>query len=118
MDPLDPTSARRPGRPARALLSAAGVRALVGVAAAFLLMTFAGPAAALTASANFVITGHGWGHGIGMSQWGAYGYAKHGWTYKQILSHYYTGIMYGKVANRQVRVLLNQSQPSVLEVND
>jgi stage II sporulation protein D len=82
MDPLDPTSARRP---ARALQGAAAARGLLGVAAALVLLAFAGPAAALTASANFVITGHGWGHGIGMSQWGAYGYAKQGWTYKQIL---------------------------------
>ena len=31
----------------------------------------------------------GWGHGVGMSQWGACLYAKHGWTYDQILRHYY-----------------------------
>ena len=41
------------------------------------------------------ITGQGWGHGIGMGQWGALGYAigqDHGdgnWTYSQIVSHYY-----------------------------
>ena len=33
--------------------------------------------------------GAGWGHGIGMSQWGAYGYAKHGAGYREILDHYY-----------------------------
>ena len=32
---------------------------------------------------TFVITGHGWGHGVGMAQWGAYGYAKHGVTLRQ-----------------------------------
>ena len=32
-----------------------------------------------------------------MSQWGAYGYAKHGWTYKAILKHYYTGISFANV---------------------
>ena len=42
------------------------------------------------------MVGRGWGHGIGMSQWGAYGYAKHGWTYEQILKHYYTGISLGR----------------------
>ena len=30
-----------------------------------------------------------------MSQWGAYGYAKHGWTYDAILAHYYTGTTLG-----------------------
>src|SRR6266513_2807190 len=41
--------------------------------------------------ALFVFTGHGWGHGVGMSQYGAYGYAQHGATFDQILSHYYLG---------------------------
>jgi stage II sporulation protein D len=31
-----------------------------------------------TAPAVLALTGHGWGHGLGLSQWGAYGYAKHG----------------------------------------
>ena len=31
----------------------------------------------------------GWGHGVGMSQWGAKGYADHGWSYDRILRHYY-----------------------------
>jgi len=38
------------------------------------------------ASAVVVVSGHGWGHGLGMSQWGAYGYAKHGWTFDRILA--------------------------------
>jgi SpoIID/LytB domain protein len=38
----------------------------------------------------FTLIGHGWGHGIGMSQWGALGYAQHGWGYRDILGHYYT----------------------------
>ena len=46
----------------------------------------AAPAPATEASA-FTITGRGWGHGIGMSQWGAYGLAKHGSNYKSILRH-------------------------------
>ena len=38
------------------------------------------------------LTGHGFGHGIGMGQVGAYGYAIHfGWTWEQILGHYYGG---------------------------
>ena len=40
-------------------------------------------------------SGHGWGHGLGMSQWGAYGYAQHGWTYDRILAHYYSGTTLG-----------------------
>jgi SpoIID/LytB domain protein len=40
----------------------------------------------------FALWGAGWGHGIGMSQVGAVGLAKLGWTYQQILQHYYTGV--------------------------
>ena len=46
----------------------------------------------------FTLTGHGWGHGIGMSQYGALGYAEHGWGYKQILEHYFTGTHVGAAA--------------------
>src|SRR4030095_14774138 len=40
---------------------------------------------------SFVFTGRGWGHGVGMCQVGAYGLAKQGWNYEQILKAYYTG---------------------------
>lgn len=40
----------------------------------------------------FVLTGLGWGHGVGMSQEGAKGYASKGYTYDQILQHYFPGI--------------------------
>ncbi len=41
--------------------------------------------------------GRGWGHGVGMDQTGAYGYAMEGWTFDQILKHYYRGIELKKV---------------------
>lgn len=42
---------------------------------------------------QFVFTTRGYGHGVGMSQWGANYLAEHdGYTYKEILKHYYTGI--------------------------
>lgn len=43
-------------------------------------------------STVFTITGSGWGHNVGMSQWGAYAMAQQGYTYKDILTFYYTGI--------------------------
>ncbi|NLO98950.1 MAG: SpoIID/LytB domain-containing protein [Clostridiaceae bacterium] len=43
-------------------------------------------------SGTFVLTGKGWGHAIGMSQEGAKGLARNGYTYDQILKHYFTGI--------------------------
>lgn len=41
---------------------------------------------------GFVFHVKGYGHGVGMSQNGANGYAMHGWTYDRILKHYYTGV--------------------------
>lgn len=38
------------------------------------------------------ITTRGFGHGVGMSQYGAHGYAEAGYTYDEILKHYYTGV--------------------------
>jgi len=43
---------------------------------------------------GFEITTRGYGHGVGMSQYGANEMAKNGYQYKQILNHYYTGIAY------------------------
>ncbi len=45
----------------------------------------------LGAAPILVALGHGFGHGVGMSQWGAYGMAQRGQDYAQILSHYYRG---------------------------
>ncbi len=40
---------------------------------------------------TFVFSGEGWGHGVGMSQYGAKGMAEAGFGYEEILTHYYTG---------------------------
>jgi SpoIID/LytB domain protein len=58
-------------------------------------------------AASLVVSGGGFGHGVGMSQQGALGYAEHGWSYQQILAHYYAGTSIGAApANAQVRVLI------------
>jgi stage II sporulation protein D len=65
-------------------------------------------AKASSAASTLYIRGGGFGHGIGMSQYGAYGYALHGWSYQQILAHYYTGTQIGTTnPNQTVRVLLS-----------
>ena len=61
---------------------------------------------AATAATRQIIRGAGFGHGIGMSQYGAYGYAKHGYDYKQILAHYYQGTDLSKAGQSDIRVLL------------
>jgi SpoIID/LytB domain protein len=68
---------------------------------------------ASAAGKAWVVKGAGFGHGAGMSQYGAYGYAKHGFTYDAILAHYYTGTTLGATADRTVRVLLRPNVPRV-----
>jgi SpoIID/LytB domain protein len=59
-------------------------------------------------ASTLVIDGAGEGHGVGMSQDGALGYAERGWPYMAILSHYYTGTALGQAPpNTVVRVLLH-----------
>jgi stage II sporulation protein D len=41
---------------------------------------------------SLVVDGRGWGHGVGMVQWGAYGKAVRGWSASRILSFYYRGL--------------------------
>lgn len=41
---------------------------------------------------NFIIDGKGYGHGIGMSQWGAQGMAVNGYSFEEILKYYYRGV--------------------------
>src|SRR5919204_269111 len=79
----------------------AAVLAALGVATG-------GPAghAAQPVAPAFFVRGHGWGHGVGMPQYGAYGYALHGWTHQRIVAHYYTGTALGQAQLKKVRVLL------------
>jgi SpoIID/LytB domain protein len=64
--------------------------------------TAAGPPAR-----TLLISGAGYGHGVGMSQEGALGYAQHGWSYRAILAHYYQHTAIGIVApHTVVRVLV------------
>jgi SpoIID/LytB domain protein len=58
------------------------------------------------AADSFRFHGSGYGHGIGMSQWGAYGLAKQGWSYARILTHFYSG----------TRVVTSTTVPKVVRV--
>jgi len=69
--------------------------------------------AAGAVQAAFVFKGGGWGHGVGMAQWGAYGFAKNGWTYDRILAHYYQGTTLGQAPVKRIRILLAAGRGSV-----
>lgn len=66
---------------------------------------------------TFVFTVYGYGHGVGMSQNGASEYARRGWTYKQILLHYYNnpGISLVKDSNLPSKVTYNGKSYSLAE---
>jgi SpoIID/LytB domain protein len=67
------------------------------------------PGAAAYPTANVEIDGHGFGHGRGMGQWGALGYAiNFGWGYRQILDHYYSNTTVGDAGNPEVDVILRR----------
>jgi stage II sporulation protein D len=80
---------------------------LAALAAASLGLITSAPAQGAT---TIVAKGAGYGHGIGMSQWGAYGQAKAGRSYTQILATYYKGTAISKGStDRTIRVLLRNA---------
>ena len=76
-----------------------------------LMLLLAVPAAG--AATRQIVSGAGFGHGIGMSQYGAYGFAQNGVGYERILKHYYRGTRLGRAPSAPVRVLLQASDPYV-----
>jgi len=66
------------------------------VTVAALVLTLLAPSIG-RAETTFTITGHGYGHGIGMSQYGAKSLAERGWSYADILGHYYQGTSIGSL---------------------
>jgi stage II sporulation protein D len=65
------------------------------------------------AAVRHVVRGAGFGHGIGMSQYGAYGQALEGRSYDQILSEYYSGTQLSSAPSGPVRVLLQPVDPYI-----
>jgi stage II sporulation protein D len=106
-----------------AILLRGRIRRLLGVAVA---LGVSCTSAALTAiparadsavSAGFTIRGAGWGHGWGMSQYGAYGAARKGLTWKQILAFYYPGTRPSTMpAGTKIKVWISADNDSSLRV--
>jgi SpoIID/LytB domain protein len=73
------------------------------------------PAGPASAGGSFTFYGSGFGHGLGMSQWGAYGLAHEGWAHKRILEHFYSGttVKQASAPPHDLRVGLTQGQASV-----
>jgi stage II sporulation protein D len=77
------------------------------------LLILAGLPVAAQAATRVVVRGAGFGHGVGLSQYGSYGYAQHGYDYRRILSSYYTGTDLGRASGAPVRVLMQWRDPYV-----
>ena len=69
------------------------------------------------AAERLTIRGAGFGHGVGMSQYGAQGFAQNGAGYRSILGHYYTDTAVGTLPARRVRVLLQDARGSARFTN-
>lgn len=107
------TSSRRAAAGAGALLCLVGLVAGAPAGAA-------GPPAleshATPADGVFRMTGSGWGHGRGMSQWGAHQAAAEGRTHAEILAFYYPGTVLADLPTGRVRVLLTADTGRTLVV--
>lgn len=78
------------GRDGRALVEGFRIRRALDLPETLFTVTFQTAADGSLSSATF--RGRGWGHGVGMCQTGAFGMAKLGAKYREILEHYYTGV--------------------------
>ena len=61
--------------------------------------TYANKTATATASGNFIFAGKGWGHGVGLSQYGTKDLAEFGYTYDRILAAYVPAAEIGSVSD-------------------
>ncbi len=97
-------------RPRNIALALAGAPLLLGAVA---VGVSANAAREQQAGPAFVLEGRGFGHGVGMSQYGARGRAQAGWGHPRILRHYYRGVSLTRVPTRTLRVLLSPDAPAV-----
>lgn len=109
-----PMSSSAPPHP-HSRLQTRGLFAILAAALALMGLSFSSSQAS-AGPAAFTISGQGWGHGVGMSQWGARGRAANrGETYDQILRYYYTGttVTAATGISSNVRVLVSSGAASL-----
>ncbi len=104
------TDLRYPGTQARRSAPHPVLRliAIIPVVVALALSGSGGSAAAL-----YKFSGHGWGHAVGMPQYGAWGLGQNGWSYDRILAYFYPGTELTSAPASKVRVLLAEGRATV-----
>jgi stage II sporulation protein D len=101
----------------RRLLSGAVAVAVVGTSAVLTTIPARADSAVAARSGSFTIRGAGWGHGWGMSQYGAYGAARKGLSWKQILAFYYRGTRLSKMpSGTKIKVWIAADNDNSLRV--
>jgi len=99
------------------LLGAVLALAVIGMSAVLTALPAQADSAVLARSAKFTIHGAGWGHGWGMSQYGAYGAARKGLSWKQILAFYYRGTQLSTMpSGTRIKVWITADNDSSLRV--
>lgn len=98
---------RRGQRPASGSKVTRFTRTVLAAVVALVAVGVGAPPASAAPGDEFTFVGHGWGHGRGMGQYGALGYAvDHGWDYTRILDHFYGGTTLGTAPDSVIDVEL------------
>jgi hypothetical protein len=101
----------------RRFLGAATALIVIATSAALTMIPAHADPSVSARSASFTIRGAGWGHGWGMSQYGAYGAAREGLSWKQILAFYYRGTRLEKLpSGTKIKVWITADSDSSLRV--
>jgi stage II sporulation protein D len=99
------------------LMGAATTLILIAISAVLTTIPAHADSAISARSGSFTIRGAGWGHGWGMSQYGAYGAARKGLSWKQILAFYYRGTRLSKLPNgTKIKVWITADNDNSLRV--
>jgi stage II sporulation protein D len=99
------------------LLGAALALAVIGASTVLTAIPAQADSAVSASSAEFTIHGAGWGHGWGMSQYGAYGAARKGLSWKRILAFYYRGTQLSTMpSGTKIKVWITADNDSSLRV--
>jgi stage II sporulation protein D len=98
-------------------LGAVLVLAVIGTSATLTTIPARADSVASASAGSFIIRGAGWGHGWGMSQYGAYGAARKGLSWKQILAFYYRGTQLSKMpSGTKIKVWITADNDNSLRV--